>query len=231
MSLEIIESNNDNLILSKNNKLIIAITSLVAGVILLSFAFFHKNNLSIFEINNQKIMNWIADHRSEQMTQVFDTITHIADPVNIIIFTIILSIVWYIFKREKLRPILLTVFVSAAGLTSTILKELIKNPRPDSNFMIKPYELDYSFPSGHTLCTAAFIIFLSYLMYSRKFSAFSYLYWLLISIFVTSLVAISRLYLGYHWTTDIIASIGLTLIILCIMIFTDLLINKYKKDA
>ena len=104
------------------------------------------------------------------------------------------------------------------------------NGRPAQINMIAPFEMDYSFPSGHTISVIVCLLVLGYLIYSRHYSSGRFFGWAIITIIGTAIVAISRLYLGYHWLTDVVASIGLGFIILALVIFIDrIFVSRFKK--
>jgi len=67
---------------------------------------------------------------------------------------------------------------------------------------------------------------MGYLIYSRKLTRNRFYSWIIYATIGTGLIALSRLYLGYHWLTDVVASIGLSLMILTIVIIIDILINR-----
>ena len=119
------------------------------------------------------------------------------------------GIFWYflmlcllvIYQSDAMLPVL---HMAAAGLVCTVLYKWLKlkthRPRPYNNLGINrgiaPLD-QFSFPSGHTLHAVAFtIIALNY---------YPALAWLLLPF--TALVAISRLILGLHYPSDVLAGI------------------------
>jgi undecaprenyl-diphosphatase len=117
-----------------------------------------------------------------------------------------------------------------AAASSVILKFLISNERPPELSMIKPLETDYSFPSGHTISMVVLLLVISYLICSRHPSGWRIFSWTIITTIGIGIIAVSRLYLGYHWLTDVVASIGLGLIILTLAIFIDRLVANHFED-
>ena len=78
-----------------------------------------------------------------------------------------------------------------------------------------------SFPSGHTLGTATLLLVAGYLVCSRRRSVARLVGWGVATVVGTVLVAVSRLYLGYHFLTDVIAAIGLAVAVLGVVSIVD----------
>ena len=79
----------------------------------------------------------------------------------------------------------------------------MQRPRPTEHRIID--ESGYSFPSGHSMVSAAFYGFLIYLIYKNVKN--KYLKWGLITILslLVFLIGVSRIYLGVHYTSDVLA--------------------------
>ena len=114
--------------------------------------------------------------------------------------------------------------VIAGTLMNTLLKEIIARPRPD----IVPHATDAalsSFPSGHTMMSTIVYLTLGALLSLATDNTRIKLYILAWSIVLPFMVGISRIYLGVHWPTDIIAGwiAGATWSLLCLLIYDYLL--------
>lgn len=79
-------------------------------------------------------------------------------------------------------------------------------------------QVGYSFPSGHSMVSMAFYGFLIYLIYNNIKN--KYIKWILISSLsiLIILIGISRIYLGVHYTSDVLA--GFLLSISYLVIYT-----------
>jgi undecaprenyl-diphosphatase len=102
----------------------------------------------------------------------------------------------------------MAMFVCASILTgsliSTILKDLFHRPRPD----IVPhavYASSGSFPSGHSMLSAITYLTLGALLARSHRRKALKIYFLFVAVLLTFMVGVSRVYLGVHWPTDVLA--------------------------
>lgn len=157
-------------------------------------------------------------------------VTTILNPLNFLVLAGIITGIWAVYKKELWRPALLVISIGITVVFSTVIKFLTANGRPSQFDMIAPLEQGYSFPSWHTIGMGVFLLIFGYLIYSRKPTRTRIISWISIAAIGTFIMAASRLYLGYHWLTDIIASVGLGLIIVAATIYIDReVIKRFKK--
>lgn len=122
----------------------------------------------------------------------------------------------YLFLlRDYRNLVVLLLAVIGATLISYLLKDVFGRPRPDIFETI--YTYNASFPSGHALLAAATYLtlgsFLAEIQTRFRLKAFI----LLLSILVMLIVGFSRVYLGVHWPSDVLAgwTIGAVWALLC----------------
>lgn len=124
--------------------------------------------------------------------------------VAVLTFVTLASAVYlYLIRRKDLMLYLL----AAAG-TGTLFSNLLKagfgRPRPD----VVPHEIvvyTASFPSGHSLVAAVIYLTLGVLLAEAQTRYRLKAYILSVAIMLTLLVGISRIYLGVHWPSDVLA--------------------------
>ena len=109
---------------------------------------------------------------------------------------------------------------------STLLSLAVKGrggrPRPPEATMLIPgAETTASFPSGHTIGTATFLLVTGYLVASRHRTRAFVVGWGLGALVGIVAVALSRLYLGYHFLTDVLAAAGLAVAVVGIVTAID----------
>lgn len=117
---------------------------------------------------------------------------------------IAIAAVGYLLLADRGRTALLTVTAVGGGLLiSTLLKAGFDRPRPE----LVPHETmvyTASFPSGHSMMAAVTYLTLAAIL-TRVLSTPLLKAWaLLVAVFVTLLVGVSRVYVGVHWPTDVL---------------------------
>lgn len=157
---------------------------------------------------------------SETITPIAKVITQFGGAI----FLITLSIILLIVIKNKKIGILIWINLAISTIINQILKNIIQRPRPTEFRIIN--ENGYSFPSGHSMASAALYGFLIYLIYKKVKN--KYLKWTLISLLsiLIILIGASRVYLGVHYTSDVIAGI---LISTSYLIMFISIIKKYLE--
>ena len=111
----------------------------------------------------------------------------------------------YLFVVAKWRAALVLLLSVVAGVTiSTILKDVIDRPRPDlSQTMV--YVSSASFPSGHSMMSAVVYLTIGAMIARMQTDLRAKYYIMSWAVLLTLLVGITRIYLGVHWPTDVLA--------------------------
>lgn len=105
---------------------------------------------------------------------------------------------------KRAAALLVFVSVSSGALLSTILKLVVARPRPD----LVPHLVEVSsasFPSGHAMLSAVVYLTLGALLSRLEGPPRVKIYVLSVAIALTLSIGVSRVYLGVHWPTDVLA--------------------------
>ncbi|MBC2681050.1 phosphatase PAP2 family protein [Corynebacterium sp. 4HC-13] len=144
------------------------------------------------------------EHRSSWATVVMKAATTLFNPVSAIVFSLLAGAVAWSWTKQWKKGAYIVASVAVSGAITQVLKRVFERSRPPRLDQIL-LETDFSFPSGHATAVAALavgiVLFLSYRGYHRRLEFVV----LAIAAVIIATVAASRLYLGAHWFSDILA--------------------------
>ena len=144
-----------------------------------------------------------------------------------------LAIVGYLILDGKRRVAVVVLVATMGALSvSTVLKHAFDRPRPE---LVPHGSIVYtaSFPSGHSMLAASTYLTLGALLARVQRRRRMKAYILLVAILATILVGISRVYLGVHWPTDVLAgwTAGAGWALLCWLLARWLQLHGQVEDA
>ncbi|HIS91317.1 MAG TPA: phosphatase PAP2 family protein [Candidatus Faecisoma merdavium] len=188
------------------------IFSIVLFVIFLLGVYFNEYLIWIDDFSYSIVSLFISD----TMTTIMKFITFFADPIWCILFSVLVIIFWKKIRKAFLINLILVFMLNY------ILKLIFSRTRPiDINIIT---ETGYSFPSGHAMISLAIYGFLAYLLWESDYKYKKIGVSLLVLLIV--LIGISRIYLGVHYTSDVIA--GFIVSLGYLLLFIDFIYPKIK---
>lgn len=204
-----------NKFLYKNIRWILFVIALLIFS-LLAITLLNQGQFTFDEHAFKVLKNW----ESPGLTTFFKTITLLASAPVLIFFCLLI----FIFIKKRTYFYLVGLNLINTVILNIALKVLFRRERPIESII---EESGYSFPSGHSMTSLAFYGFLIYLLY--KSSIQKKLKILLITILgiIIMLIGTSRIYLGVHYLSDVLAGFSFTLAYL--IIFTKLITNYMKE--
>lgn len=143
---------------------------------------------------------FVVSIRTHGLTAFFTNITKLGDIRIILVLLVFLTIILSIRKRSYIIPLWITVIVAEA--VTFFGKILIHRPRPLGGLLT---ETDFSFPSGHATIAVAVYGFIIFILLKQPFSPHKKIAISLLSVMLILLIGFSRLYLGVHYFSDVIA--------------------------
>jgi undecaprenyl-diphosphatase len=177
---------------------------LMSFIFLLGFsfmAFFVSSNQIIHF--DQMIISFITSFESPTMTSVMKIFTFIGSTISIIVLSILILFFLYIVLKHRTELILFIAVIIGANILFASLKLLFHRARPDLHRLIEIG--GYSFPSGHATNAFALYGILTFLLWRHISSQSGRIILIFISTLMIIMIGISRIYLGVHYPSDVIA--------------------------
>lgn len=184
-----------------NKKLIISI--ILATISLLSFLTLMILTMCDYNFKIDSFNDVVANNRDNVLTKFFKVFTHIGSFYTLAVMALIgVVLLFFVFKKKRLAIFTGGCFACVC-VANFVIKQIVRRARPEHLMIIE--ETGYSFPSGHAMMTFAFFALLIYVVYKYvKNKPLKIILTVLFSLLIIS-VSFSRIYLGVHYFTDILA--------------------------
>ena len=157
---------------------------------------------------DEPITRWVIDARTSGFDALFRRVSFLGSTRVVLTVSAVAAILTW--RRCPRLAIAIVVIALARPLAEWTLKELVSRDRPIGDRMVRGD--GYSFPSGHPLATAASwgVLPLVVALYTKR-----RLVWWAVTVGVWTmavLVAFSRVWLGVHWASDVVAGLVLAVV-------------------
>jgi membrane-associated phospholipid phosphatase len=183
---------------------LIVIWAVITGLLIgAGVAVVHSSSVNAFDRHATSV---VVAHRSPALNEVMKAMTWLGSWVALVA-TGILLVFLGLRRRLPMVAVLLAV-IAWAGENGgvTLAKHVVGRDRPPRDLRLVSAH-GWSWPSGHTaVAVLVFTILALVVVGSIPTSGYRMLTWVLAAVAVAA-VAFSRIELGVHWTTDVIASI------------------------
>lgn len=167
--------------------------------------------------------------RSPELDAGVTAFTNIGGGIGMPIVAGILT-AWLTFLSRTWRPIILVGGAAAVStFATTVGKRLVGRTRPDHSEAVPPFETTPSFPSGHTLNTTVVIGVLVYIMCLQFDILWARITAILGGLIFIVAMGLSRVFLGHHWLTDVMAGWFLGLAWVGMVILAHRLFHLLRK--
>lgn len=185
------------------------------------------NELGTFD---RVIGEFIRGFATPSLTRIAIIITNLGSAYIEIGLMLVVGAFLLFRLKHTWETVLLAISLSGAWLLNTILKELFHRARPDIVQLVKAG--GYSFPSGHATVAAAFYAVIGYLLWLNLINRSKPSWYIVVFTFALIIaIGISRIYLGVHFASDVIAgyAAGGVWAIACIVGLKEIRNYKSKK--
>ena len=144
--------------------------------------------------------------RSDALTPFMEAFTSLASVVVLAVMAAVIAAL----APGKAPGWCVAVNLVCVVLLNTVLKVIVQRPRPDGFRLIS--ETGYSFPSGHSMVSMAFFGLLIWMVWRYHRKDIMRIVWCVVFGLVIAMVGISRIYLGVHYASDVLAGFCVSLV-------------------
>jgi membrane-associated phospholipid phosphatase len=161
------------------------------------------------------VTRFLVEHRSDGLDAVMRGVTWLGSNAVLIPLIALLVVFVGVIRRDAWGALLAALALAGADALYSLVKPIVDRPRPPVAIHLV-HASNFSFPSGHaTAVTACFGMAAALLAADRS------LRWKLIAGIAAGVVVVvvgfSRIYLGVHWFTDVVAGVALGGLWLCVL--------------
>jgi len=153
------------------------------------------------------LVHWLAAHRTPVGIGFFDAVSFLGNRQAAVVLIVAVVLLWNRRRRSALAMIVAT---TGSQIVVSLGKAGFGRPRPPA-VLAAVTPLDASFPSGHSSISVALYALGFYLLFRSTRSPRLKRLWLALAFLFPLLIGFSRLYLGAHYLSDVLAGWGVGL--------------------
>jgi membrane protein DedA with SNARE-associated domain/membrane-associated phospholipid phosphatase len=155
---------------------------------------------------DRPVLRFFVTHRDPILTQAMRTVTVLGDTVFVISAMVVGAVVWSLRTRSLRWSGFLALTLAGALALDDVVKALVHRPRPTLHPLL--HVTGSSFPSCYATAAAALLGSVAFVLTRDRDWRASVWIWAG-AVFLSILVALSRVYLGVEWPTDVLGGLAL----------------------
>ncbi len=189
----------------------------------------HLGNEHWMDAFDQAIGQTVVNLRTDGWTQFFRWITILGGTYfSAFVVGVVAVVFFFVFKKKELAIWYISTVALGAGALNQLVKHMFQQPRPNFEHLI--VQGGYTFPSGHAMGSIVLYGALIYLVHKVTDNLFLKRFLIGGGIFLVGLIGFSRIYLGVHFVSDILAgySLGGAVLLLSIGLYRMIEIKQRR---
>jgi undecaprenyl-diphosphatase len=185
---------------------VVVILVCVAGFVALADEVMEGGTLAV----DNAVLLWMNRYASPALTGIALDVTALGAGTVVWLVVIVASVFLWT-SRHRWSVLLLWVSIIGSGLINTVMKMFFERPRPQLFPWRVPYAGLSSFPSGHSMTSMVCYATLAFLIARLVDSKFLRRFTFALAGVIVLLIGLSRMYLGVHYPTDVLAGFAMGL--------------------
>ncbi|WP_153722510.1 phosphatase PAP2 family protein [Sporosarcina cascadiensis] len=174
---------------------------ILAGLFAMVATSIHMQTISGFD---KAVIGAVQGTETPWLTVVMRAFTTIGSTMAVALIALA-AFVTLLSRKHGVQALLLVAVVGGTGILNQALKFIFKRERPDLHRLIDIG--GYSFPSGHTMMAFSLYTILAYIIWRNLRNTWSRTLAVTAAVFMIVMIAVSRIYLGVHFPSDIVGGI------------------------
>lgn len=187
---------------------LVLITLLVQGAQEVYEGVVGSNGLTVVD---RPVLDAMVSVRNPTLDTVVTAYTDVGGPVGMPLLATA-AVLTIALRRRRWTPLVVAVIAAVGSVLMTIVgKDVIGRARPPASLAVPPLEVSPSFPSGHTLNATVLTTVVVYLLLIETTARWQRTLSVTLGLLFVVTMGLSRVYLGHHWLTDVVAGWALGL--------------------
>ena len=186
---------------------------LILGLLVLFIILTILVKTNLIEAFDNYFYNLVTFKVNNSFTKIYKVITFLGSTEFIISLCAIFLVLFIILKKKNIG-ITITIVLIISTLVNNLLKIILMRERPEVIAFVT--EHSYSFPSGHTMASVSMYGILLYFVLKSSMNNMLKIGLSSVLTILPILVALSRVYLGAHFMSDVLGAFIVSIILLLI---------------
>jgi undecaprenyl-diphosphatase len=183
--------------------------------------------IGVTPVFDERVRETVHGIASPGMTAIMRALSTYGGPTSLTIIGVVLALA-FLYRGWHRGALLAVVTMAGAGLLDVLLKQEFGRTRPAA-FFDYPLPASHSFPSGHAFFAASFFGGLAVLVTGRIAARWlRALVWAAAGVLIL-LIGLSRIYLGVHYPSDVLAGYAAATVWVAAVAFGDRLVSHRRR--
>ncbi|MNH89994.1 putative undecaprenyl-diphosphatase YbjG [compost metagenome] len=166
---------------------------------------------------DEAVISSVQGLESPGLTVVMKAFTWIGSGIPVAVITLAAIVILYLVLKHRSELVFLAALAITSSLLNSVIKRIFKRDRPTLHRIAEAN--GFSFPSGHAMATIALYGGLAFLLWKHAPALIGRIIILTVSIVLILMIGVSRIYLGVHYPSDVLAGYLLSGSLLAIFIW------------